>query len=133
MNCRELRKTVRINYKELADSGEKVPIAEAEAPVATDELIDSLVDGIYSLSFDDVTIYESSCETSLIDPDSNPIVSRMGDVRLNQLIAELESLLFQVEEISETVDDDLAVLRYENIVKLHDELKDLRITMTPRN
>ena len=60
--------------------------------------------------------------------DNNVFVS-MDNPRCNQLVAELETIFFQLEEIKDIVEDELGTMSLKNATSQYDELKELRINM----
>ena len=57
----------------------------------------------------------------------------MANSRVTQLVAELETIIFQLKEHADTVRDDLATMQLKDCNELYDEVKELRITMIKYN
>ena len=77
------KRSARINYKALAETGSK--------------------------------------EVAKIFPKAN-----MANDRIVKLIADIETLFFQMNEMDEDI-DDVETMTSQEVVKLHDELKELRV------
>ena len=60
-------------------------------------------------------------------------VDMAADLRRTQLVAELETMFFQIGEIDEIVVEDLASLSLKDAAQQHDELKELRVSMVKVN
>ena len=116
MSDRVLRSGNRVDYAVLDDGNTAVAVALNENSSGETE-----------------TSVESS-STSVVADHADQVDTKMAtDLRLNQLAAELETIFFQMGEIDEIVNEELATMSLQDAKEQYDELKELRIAMVKVN
>ena len=117
---RLLRVLPRINYNESASDSE----------------LESSVDERSSINSGDDSDTSSTTLVGgedIVDCIEGGILVSMAGSRLNQLVAELETIFFQLGEIEEIVEYDLDAMSLKDAIKQYDELKELRVNMVKCN
>ena len=117
MSDRVLRSGNRVDYAVLDDGNTALAVALNENISGTET----------------ETSVESSSTSVVADHADQEETKMTTDLRLNQLAAELETIFFQMGEIDEIVDEELASMSLRDAKQQHDELKELRITMVKVN
>ena len=142
---RELRQIPRVDYRLLNSVG----FTEGAAAAAAAEIAVESVDQVTSSDsefFSGCDSPERSSSNSCHELDTTAvavtevegepgaqILREMANPRITQLVAELETIMFQLKENSETVTDELATMQLKDCNELYEETKELRVTMVKYN
>ena len=142
---RELRQLPRVDYRLLNSVG----LTEGAAAAAAAEIAVESVDQVTSSDsefFSGCDSPERSSSNSCHELDTTAvavtevegepgaqILREMANPRITQLVAELETIMFQLKENSETVTDELATMQLKDCNELYEETKELRVTMVKYN
>ena len=116
---RVLRDGPRLNYHESSNSELDESIDEHST---SNTSVESDTTSATSLTISD----EAATTATSID---NSVFVSMDNPRYNQLVAELETIFFQLEEIKDVVEDELGTMSLKNASSQYDELKELRVNM----
>ena len=135
---RELRQRPRLDYRVLNTVGREGASAEPVNPVnsSDSELFFSGCDSPGNSSSNSCHVLDTTAVAVTATNRAESVTEnlrKMANPRVTQLVAELETIFFQLRESAETVIDDLATMQLKDCIELYDEVKELRVTMVKYN